>query len=332
MRSLSALAPLLEGFFTERLLRQRRVSPHTVAAYRDTFRLLLGFVHARTGTLPVQLDLHDLDAPLIGAFLDYLERARGNGVATRNARLAAVHSLFRYAALRAPEHAALIQRVLAIPHKRADRGLGPFLTRPEVDALLASPDRTTWVGRRDHALLLVAVQTGLRVSELTGLRGQDVALGRGAHLRCQGKGRKERCTPLTAQTVAVLRVWRHEHHGQPTDPLFPSRSGGALSRDAVWRLVTKHAAAAQLRCPSLRGKRVAPHVLRHTAAMALLQAGVDSAVIALWLGHESVETTQVYLHADLSLKERALARTAPPNTAPGRYRAPDALLAFLEGL
>jgi len=329
---MSSLAPLLEGFFTERLIRQRQVSPNTVLAYRDTFRLLLGFVHAQTGKLPCQLDLHDLDAAKIGAFLDHLEHSRSNAVATRNARLAAVHSFFRYAALRAPDQAALIQRVLAIPNKRSDRVLVSFLTRPEVDALLASPNRATWVGRRDHALLLVAVQTGLRVSELTGLRCQDVELGGGAHLRCSGKGRKERCTPFTAQTVAVLRVWLKKRSGQPTDPLFPSRSGGVLSRDAVERLVTKHAAAAQQRCPSLSAKQVTPHVLRHTAAMALLQAGVDSSVIALWLGHESVETTQVYLHADLALKERALARTAPPDTAPGRYQAPDALLAFLDSL
>jgi site-specific recombinase XerD len=329
---MSALAPLLEAFFTERLIRQRRASPHTVLAYRDTFRLLLGFVHAQTGTLPFQLDLRDLDAAMLGAFLDHLEHGRGNAVATRNARLAAVHSFFRFAAPRAPEHAGLIQRIMAIPDKRAERGLVSFLTRAEVEALLASPDRATWVGRRDHAVLLVAVQTGLRVSELTGLCRQDVALGAGAHLRCMGKGRKERCTPLTSQTVAVLRAWLHAQPGAPTDPLFPSRHGGALSRDAVERLVAKHAAAAQPRCPSLRGKAVAPHVLRHTAAMALLQAGVDCSVLALWLGHESIETTQIYLHADMALKERALARTAPPATSPGRYRAPDALLAFLESL
>jgi integrase/recombinase XerD len=328
----SALAPTLEAFFTVRLLGQRRASPHTVAAYRDALRLLLRFASGRTGTAPARLDLGDLDAPLIGAFLDHLEADRGNAVTTRNARLAAVHALFRFAALRHPEHAAVIQRVLAIPPKRADRALVAFLTGPEVDALLASPDRSRWIGRRDHALLLVAIQTGLRVSEVLGLRCQDVALGRGAHLRCEGKGRKERCTPLTALTVAVLRVWLRERRGSPTDPLFPTSRGGRLSRDAVERRLAKYAARAEAACPTLRGKRLSPHVLRHTSAMRLLQAGVDTSVIALWLGHETVRTTQVYLHADLRLKERALARIAPPQVAPGRYRPPDSLLTFLEGL
>jgi site-specific recombinase XerD len=329
---MSSLAPLLEGFFTERLIRQRQVSPNTVLAYRDTFRLLLGFVHAQTGKLPCQLDLHDLDAAKIGAFLDHLEHSRSNAVATRNARLAAVHSFFRYAALRAPDQAALIQRVLAIPNKRSDRVLVSFLTRPEVDALLASPNRATWVGRRDHALLLVAVQTGLRVSELTGLRCQDVELGGGAHLRCSGKGRKERCTPLTIQTIAVLRVWLQERRGEPGDPLFSTSRGRQLSSDAVALLVAKYAKVAQQRCPTLKNKTVSPHVLRHSAAMSLLHAGVDITVIAMWLGHESIETTQVYVHADLAIKERALARTTPLGTAPGRYRPPDALLAFLEAV
>jgi integrase/recombinase XerD len=329
---MSALAPTLEAFFTERLLTQRRASPHTVAAYRDTFRLLLGFVQATTGTAPSRLDFADLDARLIGAFLEHLEQHRANGVRTRNTRLAAVHSFFRYSALRHPEHAGLIQRVLAIPHKRFDAALVAFLTRPEIDALLRSPDRSTWTGRRDHALLAVAVQTGLRVSELTGLRCGDVQLGIGAYVRCRGKGRKERCTPLTAQSSAVLRVWLKERHGQPADALFPSRTHGRLSRDAVERLLLRHAATARETCPSLHGKRLSPHVLRHTAAMLLLQAGVDTAVIARWLGHEGLKTTQIYLHADLSLKERALARTAPPDATPGRYRASDALLAFLDSL
>lgn len=329
---MSSLAPTLEAFFSERLARQRQASPHTVLAYRDTFRLLLGFAQQRTGKAPSKLDLQDLDAPLIGAFLEHLEKDRGNSVRTRNTRLAAVHSFFRFASFRHPEHVALIQRVLAIPPKRFDRALVSFLTRPEIDALLASPDRTTWVGRRDHALLLVAIQTGLRLSELTQLAGQDVQLGAGAHLRCLGKGRKERCTPLTAQTIGVLSVWLRERQGQPGDPLFPSHRGSPLSSDAVQRLVAKYATRAQQRCPSLHDKRVTPHVLRHTSAMQLLQAGVDTSVIALWLGHESVETTQIYLHADLALKERALARTAPRHVTPGRYRAPDALLAFLDGL
>lgn len=251
---------------------------------------------------------------------------------TRNARLAAIRSLFRYAALRHPEHADLIGRVLAIPPKRFERSLVTFLTEPEVDALLAAPDRTSWAGRRDRALLLLAVQTGLRVSELIGLICADVHLGSGAHVSCRGKGRKQRITPLTAGTVAVLRVWLAERAGAPRDPLFPTRTGTPLSRDAVERRLTKYTAIAAAGCPSLRAKRVTAHVLRHTAAMRLLQAGVDTSVIALWLGHEQVETTQIYLHADLTLKERALARTAPPDTKPGRYRPSDAILAFLDGL
>lgn len=329
---MSALAPTLQAFFTDRLARQRQASPQTIAAYRDTWRLLLTFAAARTGTQPSMLDVADLDASLVGAFLDHLERDRGNSVRTRNARLAAIRSLFRYAALRHPEHAELIARVLAIQPKRFERSLVTFLTDQEVDALLAAPDRTTPTGRRDHALLLLAVQTGLRVSELIGLRRADVHLGTGAHVSCRGKGRKERITPLTGATVAVLRVWLVERGGGPADPLFPTRSGTPISRDAVERRLTKYGAIAAARCPSLRAKRLTAHVLRHTAAMRLLQAGVDTSVIALWLGHEQVDTTQIYLHADLALKERALARTTPPDTKPGRYRPSDANLAFLDGL
>jgi integrase/recombinase XerD len=329
---MSALAPVMEGFFTERLVAQRRASPHTVASYRDAFRLLLAFVQRRTGKAPSKLALEDLDAVVIGAFLDHLEHERHNSVRTRNNRLAAIHSLFAYAALRHPEHAALIQRVLAIPAKRMDRQLISFLTDDEVDALLSAPDRDTWVGRRDHALLLVAVQTGLRVSELTSLICADVELGTGAHLRCHGKGRKERITPLTTQVCTVLRVWLAERRGAPTDAVFPSRRGGPLSSDAVAVLVTRHTRTAIKCCPPLGTKTVTPQVLRHTCAMRLLAVGVDISVIALWLGHEGVETTQIYLHADLAIKERALARTAPTGTTPGRYRAPDSLLAFLEGL
>ena len=329
---MSALAPTLQAFFTYRLVRQRQASPHTVAAYRDTFRLLLSFVHERTGKVPSSLDFADLDAPVIGDFLTHLETVRSNSVRTRNARLAAIHSFFHFAAFNHPEHAALIQRVLAIPHKRFERALVTFLERPEIEALLTAPDRSTSVGRRDHTLLLLAVQTGLRLSELTGLRIQDVHLDSGPHLRCYGKGRKERITPLTRQSVAVLRVWLRERDGRPHDLLFPSRLGGRLSPDAVQRLVHNYTETARRRQPSLNAKNVTPHVLRHTNAMQLLTSGVDTSVIALWLGHESVQTTQIYLHADLSLKERALARTAPLVTKPGRYRPPDTLLAFLASL
>jgi integrase/recombinase XerD len=294
--------------------------------------LLLAFANTQTGRPPSRLQLEDLDAPLIGAFLEHLEKQRHNSARTRNTRLAAVHSLFRFAALRHPEHAALIQRVLAIPPKRADRPLVTFLTDPEVDALPAAPDRSSWIGRRDHALLLLAIQTGLRVSELIGLRCHDASLGRGPHVRCEGKARKTRVTPLTSQTVAVLRAWRAEQHGDPVDPLFPASHGGRMSRDAIERLLTKHAKVAQRACPSLKGKPLSPHTLRHTSAMRLLHAGVDTTVIALWLGHETTRTADAYLHADLALKEKALARTAPPNTRAGRYQAPDSLLAFLASL
>jgi integrase/recombinase XerD len=329
---MSALAPTLQAFFTERLICQRSASPHTIAAYRDTMRLLLRFAAEHHRKPPSDLDVDDLHAPLIGAFLDYLEHERGNSARTRNARLAAIRSLFRYAALKHPEHATTIQRVLSIPPKRFDRALISFLTETELDALLSAPDRTTWTGRRDHALILLATQTGLRISELTGLTRTDVQLGHGAHVSCLGKGRKQRITPLTTTTIAVLRAWLRERDGQPTDPVFPTRTGTALSRDALEHRLNRHAATAAERCPSLHDKHITAHVLRHTAAMRLLQAGVDTSVIALWLGHEQAETTQIYLHADLAIKEQALARTKPPNAKPGRYQPSDTLLAFLEAL
>lgn len=329
---MTLLAPTLQSFFTERLIGQRQASPHTVAAYRDTLRLLLTFAAKRLTLEPSQLHVDHLDASLVAAFLDHLEQERGNSVRSRNARLTAVRSLFRYAALRHPEHAAVIERVLSIPPKRFERNLVTFLTEPEVDALLAAPDRTTWTGRRDQALLGLAAQTGLRASELVGLRIADVYLGTGAHVSCVGKGRKQRITPLTEATVDVLRVWVTERAGRAEEPLFVTCTGRTLSRDALERRLARHVAKAAQECPSLQDKRVTLHVLRHTAAMRLLQGGVDTSVIALWLGHEQVETTQIYLHADLALKERALAKTAPPNTKPGRYRPSDSLIAFLESL
>ena len=329
---MSALAPTLQAFFTDRLASQRHASQHTIAAYRDTMRLLLAFASEHSAKAPSQLDISDLDAPLIGAFLDHLEHERGNGARTRNARLAAIRSLFRYAALKHPEHAATIQRVLSIPPKRFERTLVNFLTEPELHALLSAPDKATWTGRRDHALILLAAQTGLRASELIGLTCSDINLGHGAHVTCLGKGRKHRITPLTTSTTAILRAWLRERNGQPSDPLFPTRTGTTLSRDALEHRLTKHAATAAQTCPSLRAKRITAHVLRHTAAMRLLHAGVDTSVIALWLGHEQAETTQIYLHADLALKEQALARTKPLGATPGRYRPPDTLLAFLEAL
>lgn len=325
------LSPLLEGFFCRRLLAQRRASPHTVASYRDSFRLLLRFAEKRLGRAPSQLALEDLPALFVASFLDDLEGQRANGARTRNIRLAAIHSFFRYAAVEAPEHSALIQRVLAIPRKRHTRTLIDFLVRPEIEALLAAPDQTTWIGRRDHAFLLTALQTGLRLSELTGLRREDVSLDVGAHVRCEGKGRKERCTPLTKPTVRVLRRWITDHL-RNAEYVFPSMRGGRLSADAAQHLVATHVAKAKVTCPSLAKKRVTPHVFRHTAAMELLQAGVDRAMIAIWLGHESVETTQVYLDANLALKEEILARTRPVQSSVAVYRPGDELLNFLKSL
>jgi integrase/recombinase XerD len=328
----STLAPTLQAFFTDRLARQRQASSHTIAAYRDALKLLLAFATEQTGKPPSRLDIADLDAPLIGAFLNQLETGRGNSARTRNARLAAIHSLFRYAALRHPEDAAVIARVLAIPPKRFDKALITYLTEQEITALLDAPDQATWTGRRDHALLMLACQTGLRATELTGLTIGDVHLGTGPHVSCTGKGRKQRITPLTTATVTVLGGWLAERGGLPADPLFITRRGTPLSRDALERRITTYTAAAAQSCPALREKKVSPHVLRHSAAMRLLNAGVDTTVIALWMGHENVATTQVYIHADLALKERAIARTAPQDTPPGRYQPPDAVLAFLDGL
>jgi integrase/recombinase XerD len=332
MKKLHDFPVLLESFFTQRLIAQRRASPHTIASYRDTFRLLLHFAQARLHKPPSQLALEDLNAPLLGTFLDDLENHRANGARSRNLRLTAIRSFYRYAALEAPQYSALIQRVLAMPNKRQPRRLVGFLTQPEIKALLAAPDRNTWLGRRDHALLLTDVQTGLRLSEITSLRQSDISLRSGAYVRCQGKGRKERCTPLAKPTVRVLAAWMKEQGKDGSRILFPSKRGGPLSSDSVQYLVRKYAAVARKNCPSLSRKRVSPHLLRHTSAMELLQAGVDRAVIALWLGHESVETTQIYLDADLALKEKALAKTTPITGKRGSYRPDDKLLGFLKSL
>jgi site-specific recombinase XerD len=329
---MSPLAPTLQKFFTDRLLLQRQASPATIAAYRDTYRMLLGFISNRRKLAPATLDFADLDAPTIAAFLTHLETERHNSTRSRNARLAAIHSLFRFAALQHPEHADLIARVLAIPQKRFERTILTFLTKEEIEAILAVPDRDTWIGRRDHALLTLAVQTGLRVAELTSLRRQDLTLTTGPHVRCRGKGRKQRATPLTAGTVTTLREWMKAHDAQPDSPLFPTRHGTPLSTDAVERLVKKYATAAATRCPSLATRRVTPHTLRHSAAMFLREAGVDISVIALWLGHESITSTQIYMHADLAVKQRALDRTIPARIAPNRYHPSDSLLNYLDSL
>lgn len=323
---------LLQGFFTDRLLRQRQASPHAIAGYRDTFRLLLRFAADQLGKAPSVLKTEDFGPAFVGRFLEHLEQRRGNSRRTRNARLAAIHSFFRYVALAEPAHALLCQQVLAMPSKRYQRKPIAFLDRAEITAVLAAPDLSTWIGRRDRTLLAVAIQTGLRVSELIGLRREDVVLGSGAHVRCEGKGRKQRCTPLGRDTAAVLETWlRRDLHAQ-SDHVFPRIRHRPLSRDAIEELVARHAQHAQRDCPSLKQKTVTPHVLRHSSAMELRAHGVDQSVIALWLGHESVETTQMYLHADLRLKEQALSRVEPLGVKPSRYRPEDHLLTFLESL
>lgn len=328
---MTLLAPILQGFFTSRL-PQQRVSPHTISSYRDCMRLLVRFAQARTGKQPEHLELSDLDAELIGAFLDHLEQDRHNSIDTRNVRLTAIHSLFRYAQLRCPEHAEVIARVLAIPTRRPDTTTVCYLTRTETDALLSAPDLTVHLGRRDHALILVGVQSGLRVSELTGLNCADITFGAAASLYTQGKGRKQRHTPLTAATAKLLRTWLDHRRANPDDPVFVTRRHTRLSTDAVEDLIDRHVDTAAQRCPSLARKRVTPHTLRHTCAMNLLHAGIDLATIALWLGHSSIKSTEIYLHADITLKQQALARLAPNPAARRRFRPPDRLLAFLESL
>lgn len=328
----TSLAPLLEHFFTQRLMQQRQASPHTISSYRDTFRQFLRFAQQRLHQPPSRLYVEQIDAPLIVAFLDELEKHRGVSARSRNLRLTAIHSFFHYAAFELPTHAAQIQRVLAIPAKRFTRTLVSFLTRPEVDALLAAPDRDTWSGRRDHAFILTAVQTGLRLSEMTGLKREDLIFGTGAHVRVIGKGRKERCIPLSNSTRAVLKEWLRQPQRGQHGVLFPSARGEPLGVHGVQYLLNKHRTAACKVCPSLEQKRVTVHRLRHTMAMDLLQQGVEPAVIALWLGHESVETTQIYLQATLAMKEKALAKTTPPQGHLSRYQPEDPLLSFLNSL
>ena len=332
MNAAKSFPVLLESFFMDRLMQQRQVSPHTIASYRDTFRLLLQYVQQRLGRAPSQVTVPDLDTPFLGTFLDHLEKKRGNSARSRNVRLAAIHSFFRYVALHAPEYSALAQRVLAIPSKRYVRRAICFLTPAETDALLAAPDLKTWSGRRDRAILLLAVQTGLRAAEVIGLRCENIILGTGAHVQCLGKGRKTRCTPLRREAVSVLRAWLREREGQPSDPLFPTTRGTALGHDGLEYLLEKHLLVARRHCPSLIKKRVTFHSLRHSLAMTLLRHGVDRSVIALWLGHENVETTSMYLQADMQLKEDALAKTAATKARTTRYRPSDRILAFLNTL
>jgi site-specific recombinase XerD len=331
-RNFSRVAVLLETFFTDHLMKQRQVSQHTIASYRDTFRLLLEFAQSELGKPPASLTIDDLGVSLVKKFLAHLEAGRGVSPRTRNQRLAALRSCFRFAALYLPEKSQLIEQVLALPSKRYERRLVAFLTNAEVEALLAAPELSSWSGRRDYTLMLLAIQTGLRVSELRSLRRAALHLGTGAHLRCTGKGRKERCTPLTKETVAALSSWLKCIPECESAPIFSSARGGPLTSDGVQYILAKHASVAARRCPSLARKRVSPHVLRHTAAMRLLTAGVDCTVIALWLGHESVETTMIYLEADLKMKEQAIKKTSLPDSKPYRYQVPDKLLSFLTSL
>jgi site-specific recombinase XerD len=330
--SASTFPALLQRFFTERLCTQMNASPNTIAGYRDTFRLLLRFAQDKCGRPPTRLKVEDIDADLIAAFLTHIEADRGNSARSRNTRLAAIRSFFRFVAMNEPAYLLHCQRILSMPSKRHVKRTVAFLQGEEIAAVLAAPDRSTWIGRRDHLVLLIAVQTGLRASELIGLRRTDVVLGVGAHIRCQGKGRKDRATPLRRDTATLLETWLKERPGEPGRPLFSTIRGDQLSRDALERLVRRHVEAAAQSCTSLKGRRISPHVLRHSTAMELLRHGVDQSVIALWLGHESVETTQVYLHADMKLKEQALDRMAAPALPRGRYRPDDQLLAFLEAL
>jgi site-specific recombinase XerD len=332
MKTESTFSELLQSYFTERLMKQRNASPHTIANYRDTFRLLIGFAHKDLKKLPTMLAMQDLDVAFVCRFLDYMEQERGNSPRSRNARLAAIHSFFNYVAMQEPALGAIAQRVLAIKSKRYTKKPVDYLTRVEAEALLAAPNQETWAGRRDRTMLLLILQTGLRVSEAVGLHCEDVVLATGAHVRCTGKGRKTRCIPLRKETTAALRLWLREQNAQAAEVLFPSARGEPLSRDGVEYLLAKHVSTARLKCPTLQSKRVTPHVLRHTLAMTLLQAGIDRSVIALWLGHESMESTQAYLHASLELKERALAKTEPFNGQSRRYRPPDQIMAFLQSL
>lgn len=323
---------LLQGFFTNRLMQQRQASPHTIASYRDSFRLLLQFAQKRIGAAPQKLTFEQIDAPLIAAFLEDMQTSRGISAGSRNLRLTAIRSFFRYASFEMPTHAAQIQRVLAIPNKRCTRAQIGFLTREETDALLRAPDLSNQSGRRDHALMLLAVQTGLRLSEITGLCRRNLCLATGAHVRVVGKGRKERSTPLTKATADVLRAWLREIEAVDDAIVFPSARGTRLSADGVQYLLAKHVAQACQTCTSLGQKHVTAHVLRHTTAMDLLQAGVERSVIALWLGHESIETTQIYLDANLEMKQKALDKVEPQPGRVGRFRPDDQLLAFLNAL
>jgi site-specific recombinase XerD len=327
-----SFSALLHDFFNQRLVAQRGSSPQTVASYRDTFEIFLRFAERRTGRTPSALTIEDLDAPVLLAFLDHLEEERGNCPRTRNLRLTAIRSFLRYASLRAPAALPVAQRVLAIPCKRVDRPIIGYLSRDEIDALLAAPDRTNWSGQRDAVLFAVLYNTGARVSEAIALRVSDVLLDRAAALRLRGKGRKERIVPLWKSTTIQLRTWLKRVPDSPDAPVFPNRAGRPLSRSGVENRLHVAITAASKQCQSLASRRISPHTLRHTTAMHLLQSGVDITAIALWLGHEDPATTHMYVEADLAMKEAALRRVEDPAPSRLRFHPRDSLLAFLESL
>ncbi len=323
---------LIQNFFTDRLYNQMEASPHTISSYRDTFKLLLKFVNEKTGKTPTKLSIDNIDAKMIGDFLDYIEDARKNSARSRNTRLAAIRSFFKFVAINEPAYMLHCQRILGIPSKRYIKRNIEFLNETEMQALLNAPNTSTWIGRRDHAILTVALQTGLRASELVNLQCKDIVLEVGAHVTCVGKGRKQRSTPFRSKTVEIMKNWLKECRGSNHDPLFPTMRKTKMSRDALEHLVKRHIKTATENCSSLVGKQVTPHVLRHSTAMNLLRHGVDQTVIALWLGHESLETTQIYMHADMELKEKALEKMSQPDSKYGRYKPDDDLLSFLESI
>ncbi|WP_027582183.1 tyrosine-type recombinase/integrase [Bradyrhizobium sp. Ai1a-2] len=324
---------LLQRFFVDHLRQQRAVSPSTVAAYRDTFKMLLAFSQKAIGKAPTDLALTDLDATLILAFLDHLERERKNCVRSRNARLSAIRSFLKFAAHEDLTALAVIERSLAVPQKRHDKAVLGFLSRPEMDAIIAAPDCATWAGRRDQALFTLLYNTGARVSEAINLRVDDVVLDVSPVAHLHGKGRKRRSVPLWKATAATLRQWlRHLPDTGSQGYLFPSSAGRRLSRSSVTQRLAQAVAEVVCQLPALAERAVSPHTIRHTTAMHLLQSGVDITVIALWLGHEHPSTTHIYMEADLAMKEAALSRLQPIATVPARYCPPDELMAFLQSL
>lgn len=329
---MTPIAPSVQAFFIDHLMAQRRLSPNTVRAYRDTWRLLLRHVAEATDTPACQVRIEQVDHDQVLQFLTWLETDRGNSVSTRNARLAAIHAWAAYTAGRYPEHLDQLARIAAIPVKKHSRPELTWLTAAETQALLDAIPVLTWTGRRDHALLALAAHTGLRISELAGLNTHDLHLDPPAHVACQGKGRKRRVTPITTALVQTLTGYLDERSTRHGQALFPGPAGRAMSTDAIAHRLAVHLDTARSSCPTLADKAVTMHTLRHTAAMRFLHAGVDTSVIALWLGHEQVATTSIYLHADITIKQQALDRTRPPHTPPGRYQPEDALLAWLETL